>query len=170
MRATRRAFTRGLSSLVSGLAAAFTVSAGGALAQAADEPSAPAVDRKALEKKLAAQLTGAVFEGKFTVDGKEGKNPSAEKYTITRAVKLAGDAWLIETRIEYGGKDVTVPITLDILWAGDTPVITLTELMIPNLGTFSSRVVIHGDRYAGTWQHDQVGGHLFGKINPAKPS
>ena len=168
MRATRRAITSGLSSLVSGVAAAFTVNATGALAHAADEPAA--VDRKALEKKLTAQLTGAVFEGKFTVDGKADKNPSAEKYTITRAVKLAGDAWLIETRIEYGGKDVTVPITLDILWAGDTPVITLTDLMIPNLGTFSSRVVIHGDRYAGTWQHDEVGGHLFGKITSAKPA
>jgi hypothetical protein len=164
MPATRRAFAQTLSSLVPGMAA-LAVLGGGQSAEAADEP-APAVDRKALEKKLAAQLTGAIFEGQFTVDGKAGKPPAAEKYTITRAVKLAGDSWLIETRIEYGGKDVTVPITLDILWAGDTPVITLTELMIPKLGTFSSRVVIHGDRYAGTWQHDAVGGHLFGKIIP----
>jgi len=164
MRFTRRVFTRGLSHVLPGVAALFAAGTVQNAARAADEPAA--VDRKALEKKLAAQLTGAVFEGQFTVDGKEGKAPAAEKYTVTRAVKLAGDSWLLETRIEYGGKDVTVPITLDVLWAGDTPVITLTELMIPKLGTFSSRVVIHGDRYAGTWQHDQVGGHLFGRIHP----
>jgi hypothetical protein len=62
---------------------------------------------------------------------------------------------------------VTLPIPLEIKWAGDTPVITLTKLAIPGLGTFTSRVVIYEGRYAGTWQHDRVGGHLFGKIEKA---
>jgi len=32
-------------------------------------------------------------------------------------------------------------------------------------------VLIYGDRYAGTWQHDKVGGHLWGRIEkPAKPA
>jgi len=51
-----------------------------------------------------------------------------------------------------------------VKWAGDTPVITLTNLGIPGLGTFTSRVVIYDNRYAGTWQHDKVGGNLFGRI------
>ena len=66
-------------------------------------------------------------------------------------------------------KDVTVPIPLEIKWAGDTPVITLTDLAIPSLGTFTARVVIYDGRYAGTWQHGQVGGHLFGRIEKAPP-
>ena len=53
-----------------------------------------------------------------------------------------------------------------------TPVITLTELTIPALGTFSARVVIDNGKYAGTWTHGDVGGHMFGVIRrsaEAKP-
>jgi hypothetical protein len=64
----------------------------------------------------------------------------------------------------WSAKRWTVPIPLEIKWAGDTPVITLTNLEIPGLGTFTSRVVIYEGRYAGTWQHGSVGGHLFGRI------
>jgi hypothetical protein len=32
------------------------------------------------------------------------------------------------------------------------------------------RVVIDGPLYAGTWQHDAVGGHMFGKIVPVEPA
>ena len=49
-------------------------------------------------------------------------------------------------------------------WVGDTPMITMTDLSIPTLGTFTARVFFYGDRYAGTWQHDRVGGHMFGSI------
>jgi hypothetical protein len=55
---------------------------------------------------------------------------------------------------------------VEVKWAGKTPVITLDNVTIPGLGTFSSRVVIDGPLYAGTWQHDAVGGHMFGKIVP----
>ena len=89
---------------------------------------------------------------------------------MPRAKKMPeGDRWLITARIKYGKYDVTVPIPLDILWAGDTPVITLTNLTIPGLGTFSARVMIYEHRYAGTWQHDKVGGLLFGKVERGTP-
>ena len=55
---------------------------------------------------------------------------------------------------------------LQVQWAGTTPVITLTNVLIPGLGTFSSRVVIYKNKYAGTWTHGDVGGHLFGTIGP----
>ncbi len=35
------------------------------------------------------------------------------------------------------------------------------------MGTFTSRVMVYGDRYAGTWQHDKVGGHMWGHIEHA---
>jgi hypothetical protein len=56
---------------------------------------------------------------------------------------------------------------VEVKWAGKTPVITLDNITIPGLGTFSSRVVIDQGKYAGTWKHDDVGGHLFGKLEPA---
>jgi hypothetical protein len=71
---------------------------------------------------------------------------------------------MLKTRIQYGETDKTLPIPLEIQWAGDTPVITMTNFAIPDLGTFTCRVLIYENRYAGTWQHDKVGGLLFGKI------
>jgi hypothetical protein len=118
-----------------------------------------------LNAKLAADLTNVKLVGSFTVSGKEDQPPKAEEYTITSAIKLPEpDLWLLKARIKYGDKDTTVPIPLEIKWAGDTPVITLTDLAIPGLGTFTSRVVLYEGRYAGTWQHGEVGGHLFGRI------
>src|SRR5207302_9880502 len=137
----------------------------------ADEPgkkdSAPRSSDE-LIKKLEDDLTNVKLIGRFTVTGREEREPKPEEYTITSALKLPdGDLWLLTAWVKYGDKDMTVPIPLEIKWAGDTPVITLTNLGIPGLGTFTSRVVIYEGRYAGTWQHDRVGGHLFGKIEKA---
>lgn len=122
-----------------------------------------------LDKKFAERMSGVVFSGHYSVisQGNE-KPPQMEKYTISKAVKLSEDYWLFTARVQYGQHDVTVPMTLQVKWAGDTPVITLSDLTIPGLGTFTSRVVIYGDLYAGTWQHGQVGGHLWGKLEKAK--
>jgi hypothetical protein len=132
----------------------------------ADEPAkVPVPSQEELNKKLAADLTNVKLIGSFTVTGKEADAPKAEEYTITSALKLPEqDLWLLKARIKYGKTDSTVPIPLEIKWAGDTPIITLTNLEIPGLGTFTSRVVIYEGRYAGTWQHGDVGGHLFGRI------
>ena len=144
----------------------------------AQEPAKPAPSQAELIKKLEKDLTGVKLVGRFTVTGKDDTTPKDEEYTITSAMKLdEPDLWLIKARVKYGKTDGTYPIPLEIKWAGDTPVITLTNLEIPGLGTFSSRVVIYEGRYAGTWQHGDVGGHLFGvlkraeeeKAAPAKP-
>ncbi|TVS08606.1 MAG: hypothetical protein EA424_28355 [Planctomycetaceae bacterium] len=115
--------------------------------------------------KFQETLSGATLDGQYTMLRDDDTSQHPEKYTIQSIRKLPeGDFWLFQARIQYGGKDVTVPLPLEVKWAGDTPVITLSRLNIPGLGTFSSRVVIDGDKYAGTWSHDQVGGHLFGTI------
>jgi len=121
--------------------------------------------REELIKKLEEDLTNVKLTGRFTVTGREDREAKPEEYTISSAIKLPeGDMWLIKARIKYGDKDTTVPMPLEIKWAGDTPIITLTNLAIPGLGTFTSRVVLYENRYAGTWQHGKVGGHLFGKF------
>ena len=127
-------------------------------------------DQAALEKKFAEDLSEVVFAGSYSVT-KDGKETPAEmeKYTITRVSKVKDDLWLFAARIQYGKHDVTIPpMSLQVKWAGDTPVITLTNLTIPGLGTFTSRVLIYGDRYAGTWQHDKTGGHLWGRLEKVK--
>jgi hypothetical protein len=101
--------------------------------------------------------------GKFT--SKNRDTLSEDRYTISSAKKLAGDLWSIQTRIQYGERDVTVPVPVKVLWAGDTPVITLTDLTIPGVGTFTSRVLIYRNEYAGTWSSSKGhGGQMFGRI------
>lgn len=116
-------------------------------------------------KKLVANVK---LSGHFTIDGQEDAKLQEEEYVITGATKLGpGDLWALTARIKYGTQDLTVPVPVQVKWAGDTPVITLDKVGIPGLGTFSARVVLDQERYAGTWSHDQVGGHLFGRITPA---
>jgi len=129
------------------------------------------LDREKLEAAFAKKMTGATLVGAFTIDGKnDGKAPKAERYELGEVKKLKGETWLFTAKMKYGKKDVKVaiPIPLTIKWAGDTPVITMTDVTIPTMGTFTARVLFYGDRYVGTWQHGKVGGHMFGKIEPAK--
>jgi hypothetical protein len=128
------------------------------------------------EQEFSRRLTGATMTGSFTMDraddgdrdtGREpAKPPLEESYEISSATHLGGELWLITSRIRYGDVDATVPVPVAVKWAGTTPVITLDQVTIPGMGTFSARVLFHGDRYAGTWQHDDVGGHMFGRVKP----
>jgi hypothetical protein len=148
-----------------------------AIAQDQQQPSTetPSADEAAAEvqpseaelfKKFEQTMAGARLTGKFTVVGREASGLKEETYEIKSVQKLdQGDFWLFKARIKYGEHDVVVPMPLEVKWAGDTPVITLTDTTIPGLGTFSARVVIHNDWYAGTWVHGPVGGHLFGTIS-----
>jgi hypothetical protein len=122
----------------------------------------------ALEHEFASRMTGIVLVGYFTVDD-QTKPPKEERYEISKATKVEGNDWLIQARVKFGDTDVNVPIKLQVYWADDTPVMSLDELTIPTLGTFSSRVLFHGDRYVGTWQHGKVGGHMYGRLEKATP-
>lgn len=131
--------------------------------QASDSDAKPNLSDR--EQKLADYLSGATFQGQFTIDGKEDANPKTEQYKISRCEKLdAPDLYRLTARIKYGDVDSEIPLDIKILWSGNTPVITLDSFWIPGMGTFGARVLIHSDRYAGTWQHDAVGGHMFGRI------
>ena len=117
------------------------------------------------EQRFQEMLSGVTLTGHFTVTGHEDSSTlRKEKYTIAKVTKMSGDYWLFFARIQYGGRDVTVPLQLEVKWADDTPVITLTDLELPNLGTFTARVLIYRGQYAGTWSNNRYGGHLFGII------
>lgn len=114
-------------------------------------------------------LSNSVLSGSFTMDGQPLNKLEEERYEIKSAKKLEGDdnLWEIKTRIKYGNKDLTVPVVVNLEWVGRTPMIVLDSVTIPGMGTFSARVVFHDRKYAGTWKHDNVGGHLFGRVEPA---
>lgn len=131
----------------------------------APETTATDTRQKELAKNFQELLNGCVFDGRWcsVKEGEMGPEKS-EKYTIESARQVARETWMIYARVQYGDKDVTVPIPVKVLWAGDTPVITLTETEIPNLGTYSARVVVYKETYAGTWSAGDHGGLLHGVI------
>ena len=121
-----------------------------------------------LHTKLKKLLTGAELNGLFTVDGQDMSKAKKEAYSIQSVEYVKGDQWIINARINYGKTNAIFPVPIDIMWAGKTPVMVLDNVTIIGLGTFSARVVFSGNRYAGTWQHDDKGGHLFGSVEFAK--
>ena len=125
-------------------------------------------NRERLYANFEKSMKGVRFSGFFTVDG--SRNPPSEEVYEIQSVQKFGDQdlWIFTARIKYGQKDVTLPMPLPVKWVGDIPVITMSEMNIPGLGTFSAHVVIDGNKYAGTWSHGEVGGHLYGKITKIK--
>jgi adenosylhomocysteine nucleosidase len=122
------------------------------------------------EQRFQQMLSDVTLVGHFTVTGAEDPGTlREEKYTITKVTKMSNDYWLFFTRVQYGRRDVTVPLQLEVKWADDTPVITLTDLELPNLGTYTARVLIYRGQYAGTWSNNRYGGHLFGTITKNTP-
>ena len=127
----------------------------------------PAPDQQAArDKAFVEQMANTVMIGSFTVDGKSDGSPlKEERYEIDSVVRTAGNLWTFTTRVKYGKVDTRLPVTVPMEWAGDTPMVTLTNASLPGLGTeFSARVLFYDNRYAGTWQHGKAGGHMFGRI------
>lgn len=121
-------------------------------------------EQKDREEKFAQYMTGASLKGRFSIMGRGDKMPE-ETYTITKCEKLPKDnLYRFTARIQYGDIDTELPMEIPVEWAGDTPVISLTNMWIPGLGTFSARVLIYKETYAGTWIHDEVGGQMIGVI------
>jgi hypothetical protein len=126
----------------------------------------PASEQAGLERAFEEMLSGATLAGKFSL----GDRIASDRYTISKVSKLAGDIWTIQARIQYGKRDVTVPVPVAVKWAGDTPVITLTDVGIPGLGTFTARVLFYRGQYAGTWSAKDHGGEMWGKIEKPAPA
>jgi hypothetical protein len=127
----------------------------------------PQINQAELEKQFEKTMSGATMVGRFTVEGRgnaNGREPKEDRYQINKVTKMKGDYWLFAARVQYGTKDVTVPIMLQVKWAGDTPVITLTDMNIPGLGTYTARVMVFRDHYAGYWSGGDHGGQMWGRI------
>lgn len=138
----------------------------------AEEPSGPSTsDRATLEKQLAEKLTHSRLIGYYQRIGQEGP-PKEDEYTLGEVEKKEGDTWTFHASLQFGSKVVNVPLEVPILWAGDTPVISVTDFKIPGMGTYTARVMFFGEHYAGTWSSAKHGGYLWGRIEkrPAEES
>jgi hypothetical protein len=122
-----------------------------------------ATTQDALDKKFQEMMNGASLVGRSSRLNSD-KISTEEKYVIEGVTKLTGETWLFRARFQYGERDLPIPVPVTIKWAGDTPVITVTDLSVPGMGTYTARVVLYRDQYAGTWSGAKGGGQMFGKI------
>lgn len=146
------------------------------VAAQADDPaprpeSAQQSELNEQEQAFVDLMQDSVLAGRFSIDGKEDDAARTDRYTIQGVSKVKDDNWLVHARIVYGQNDIVIPVPVKMLWAGDTPVLSVTDLTIPGLGEqFSTRLLFHDGRYAGTWGHGDVGGHMWGVVEKQKPA
>jgi hypothetical protein len=115
------------------------------------------------ERQFSDRMRGVTMVGTFTVTGREKRDASPDRYEIASVEKVGDNLWRFNAKMDCCGGAV-LPIVVPLQFNGDTPVIMMTESSLPGIGTFTVRVFFYGDRYAGTWQHGTVGGHMTGMI------
>jgi hypothetical protein len=135
------------------------------LAQQAAPSTGPAdaPDRQKLEKELEERLSGARLAGYYMSDGQQGP-PKQDQYTLKKVAKLGGDKWLFTAVLSSGERSMAIPLEIPIFWAGDTPVISVTNFNVMGMGSYTARVMLYKDHYAGTWSSPTHGGYLWGRI------
>lgn len=115
------------------------------------------------ERKFQESMQNVTLLGYSTRLNKEGTF-GPERYKIESVSKVSGETWMFKTRMRLDGKDIPLPLPITVKWAGDTPMISLTDMDIPGMGTYTARVMLYRDQYAGTWSGKRGGGQMFGKI------
>ena len=116
------------------------------------------------ERQFADRMREVSLVGSFTVTGRDSPPPRADRYDISSVEKVGTDLWRFNASMQCCGINGAVPVVVPLRWVGDTPMILMTDTNLPGMGTFSVRLFFYGDRYAGTWQHGEVGGHMSGRI------
>jgi len=126
------------------------------------------VDPKSLseaERQFTERMRGVSLVGSFTIAGREDRTSHPDRYDIASVEKVGNDLWRFNATMHCCSVEGrTLPIVVPMRWNGDTPTIMMTDTSLPGLGTFTVRLFFYGDRYAGTWQHGAVGGHMSGRI------
>lgn len=115
-----------------------------------------------LERQFTERMRNVTLVGSFTVDGGGDRTPRDDRYQIESVQKVSDDMW--QFRAIVPGGDSVIPIVVPMRWVGETPIIMMTDASLPGMGTFTVRLFFYGNRYAGTWQHDEIGGLMSGRI------
>jgi hypothetical protein len=100
---------------------------GSALAQDSQPALTP------IEKDFEQSMSGVTLVGHYSRQGASGL--SDDKYEIEKVTKVKDDLWRFDTRVQYGSNDMKLPVTLHVKWAGDTPVLELTDESVMGIGT-----------------------------------
>jgi hypothetical protein len=116
------------------------------------------------ERLFAERMRESVLVGVFTTEGDPERTVSPERYEIASVEKVNDELWRFNATMNCCGITGAMPIAVPLRWAGDTPMIAMTDTTLPGLGTFTVRLFFYEDRYAGTWQHGPRRGQMHGRI------
>lgn len=132
-------------------------------ATAADAPKPEAVDPEA---RFRALLTKASLTGRWAPlrDGVLGDERGGDSYRIEGVTKTGGESWVVRAKLSYRQREFVLPIPVKVRFVGDTAILILDGLAIPEGGTYSARVMFHGQTYSGSWSGGRGGGMLYGVI------
>ena len=127
-------------------------------------PLAAQSSQAELEREFEELMNGAQLQGHFTINGMDIP-VQPESYSISKLEKQDDGRWLFVAAMKYMDTEITLPMPFDVVWSGDTPVITVTDEPIQGLeGSFSARVLIYDGMYAGTWRHNAFAGQMYGRV------
>jgi len=127
----------------------------------AQDAAAP-VTLNASEKQFQEAMTNVTLTGFFTVGDERETHDDA--YVVEKVSKIGDDLWAFDARISYNKRDFKATVKVPVKWAGETPVLTLSNYLIKGQGVYSARILIFNGMYAGTWGAQAHGGKMFGKI------
>jgi hypothetical protein len=145
------------------------VAAASMAAQQAGPPApTPEAPMNAAEKQFRETMSDVTLKGFFTSG--DSADTHEDGYTIGKITKIGEDLWNFEATIEHNKKPFKATINVPVKWAGDTPVLTLSNYLIRGHGVYSARILIYGGMYAGTWGTQSHGGKMFGKVVKNEPA
>jgi hypothetical protein len=127
----------------------------------------PGVALTSAERQFQDSMTNVTLTGFFTVGDEPGTHE--DSYLIERVTKVKDDLWNFDARISYNKREFKATVEVPVKWAGETPVLTLSNYLIKGHGVFSARILIYNGMYAGTWGAQDHGGKMFGKIVKNEP-
>jgi hypothetical protein len=133
----------------------------------------PPPSQEDLEARFKATFNKATMSGRWAPlkDGKIAGEEKKDEYTINSVTKVGKDLWLMNAQMPYKGKDINIPVPVQVKWAGDAAVIIVDKFAVPggNGNTaYSARVMIYENTYSGTWSGGDHGGMLYGTITQSK--
>jgi hypothetical protein len=125
-----------------------------------------------LEAEFTKMLTEATLTGRWSgVKNGELTEERDESYNITSVAKVEGDKWTVNARVKYKGADFPIAIPAKVNWAGDTAVLSVSDLAMPGGNSYWARVLFYKNTYAGSWgvAGGGVGGLLNGLVTQKAP-
>lgn len=130
----------------------------------------PKFTQEELEARFKATFTKATMSGRWcSIDEGRLGPERKDQYVINSVAKIGVDLWLMNARLQYGEKEIVAPVPVKVKWADDAAVIIVDDYATPGgNNTYSARVMIHGNTYAGTWKGGDRGGLMSGVITQAK--